>query len=36
MNSHCEYQRKCLRKSMENLDTDIRVFNIKIEIRDEV
>ena len=36
MNSHCQYQRKCIRKSMENLDTDVRVFRVKIEIRDDV
>ena len=36
MNSHHQYQRKCIRKSMENLDTDVRVFKVKIEIRDDV
>ena len=25
MNSPCQYQRKCIEKSMENMDTDVRV-----------
>ena len=36
MNSHCEYQRKYIKKSIENVDTDVRVFKVKIEIRNEV
>ena len=36
MNSHQQYQRKCIKKSIENVDTDVRVFKVKIEMRDEV
>ena len=25
MNSPCQWQKKCMEKSMENMDTDIRV-----------
>ena len=31
-NSPCQYQRKCLKKSMENVDTDVRVSRVKCSL----